>query len=327
MNKWFAICLLLFTSCVEFEFEAPYEDLNGIYLEHILSRDDIYGMKLLSDNHTSYICWDDHLTSYSFAQVDSIYELSTYTSVDYIRDFDIADGFAYIVSCFGLEIVDFQETEPHLSGSLELPGVSYFGTNIRTDNDKAYVTQDDNFYIVDMSDKAHPRKIGEFDFGNLFYPIIWFEVDPHFAYILLYNSAFCILDISDPTNINIVSQVSVMDTVSGSASMFALKDDYLYFLKNSYIETYQLLENHELEYLSSTGFASYSMLFIHVGEKYGIACSGGSWVYLLNLEYPSKPCIAEIYDLDRPQEYGLFKDNYIYLLVPWLEILEIREIQ
>ena len=121
MNRWFAICILLFASCVDFEFEAPYEDLNGIYLEHILGRDDIYGRKLLCEEHKTYICSYDHLTSYSFAQVDSIHELSTYTSTHYIGDFDIADGFAYIISRSGLEIVDFRGTEPYLTSSLEIP--------------------------------------------------------------------------------------------------------------------------------------------------------------------------------------------------------------
>lgn len=322
MNKWSIIYLLLFTSCVDFEFEAPYEDLNGIYLEHVLDRDDIYGRKLLCEEHRTYISSGGLLTSYSFAQVDSIYELSTYAS-DYIYDFDIADGIAYITSISGLEIVDFPETEPHLIGFYDMYGGH---KRVRVNDDNAYVTLD-KFYIIDVSDKVHPGIIGEFDFGYAYTDIIWFEVGSSLAYILFNNNNFCILDVSDPTNINMVSQVSVMDRFTGSANMFAKKGDYLYFLKTLSIETYQLSENYELEYLSSTGLAGFPMQFIYVGEKYGLVCPGISWVYLLTLEYPSRPLVTEMYELDNYQDFGIIRDNYIYLLDPYLEILEIKEIQ
>jgi len=320
MNKWLIIILLMTSSCIDFEFEAPYEDLNGIYIAHVMRYSDVSGYKLLFEGSKGYILKESGLSCYSFVSVDSIFEICSYDHGGH--DFAISDSHAYITdpNLNLLLVINFQGSQPYLVSSLHIDGGAGF---IRLHSHFAYITGVNTLSIIDINDKQAPVKVEEYVFAD---HVRWLEVDSNHAYILLGNSDFWILDISDPTDINVVSQVSVIDTLGGSANMFALRGDYLYFLKNRYIETYQQSENGDLEYLSRFGFASY-MEFMHIGDNYGLACDGISWVYLLNLEYPSRPCITEIYELAWFQHYGIIRDNYIYLLVPYLEILEIKEVQ
>jgi len=326
MNKWLIIIVLMAISCIDFDFEAPYEDLNGIYIEWITARPDIRGETLLFEGQEGYINYGDTLTRYKFGNVDSIYAYGIYISPHgIIRDFEVANDFAYVASDFGLEIINFQESEPYLYSSLEIPNGTDF---VRVHNRYVYMAEShyNNLYVVDITDKMNPVKVSEYIIENPYF-IKGIEIDSSYAYVLLWNSDVYLFDISDPTNLNLVSHISLQDTLGDYAVMLTLKEDYMYFLKHAFLETYVLSDSSDLESISRIGFASYSMNFIHVGEEYGLACSGGSWVYLLNLEYPSRPCITEIYELGWPQQYGIIRDNYIYLLIPYLEILEIKEVQ
>lgn len=324
MNKWPIIIMLTTISCIDFEFEAPYEDLNGIYIELIAARPDIRGETLLFEGQEGYINYGDTLNRYRFGNVDSIYAYGTYVSPHSINGFDIANDFAYVASDFGLEIINFQENEPHLYGSLQIPNGADFA---QLRNGYIYMAESNynNVYVIDITDKMNPEKVSEYIINNPS-PIQGIEIDSSFAYVLLWNSDLYVLDISDPMNLNLISHMSLQDTL-GDAVMLAVKDNCMYLLKHAFLETYERSDSSDLEFMSRIGFASPSMNFIHVGEEYGLACSGGSWVYLLNLEYPSRPCIAEIYELGLPQDYGIIRDNYIYLLIPYLAILEIKEVQ
>ncbi len=327
MNKWLIITIFITISCIDFEFEAPYEDLNGIYIEWITERRDISGKKLLFEGQEGYIDYGDTLSRYKFENIDSIYACGTYVSPHgIIRDFEISNDFAYVVSDFGLEIINLQETEPYQYGSLGIPNGADF---VKLHNGYVYMAETyyNNLYIIDITDKMNPEKVGEYNIENP-YPIQGIELDSSFAYVLLSNCDLYLLDISDPMNLNLVSHISLQDTLGVyDAVMVTIKDDYIYLLKEIFLETYALSDNSDLEFISRIGLASYMMNFIHAGEKYGLACSGGSWVYLLNLEYPSRPCITEVFDLGRHQYYGIIKDDYIYLLTPYLVILEIKEVQ
>ncbi len=319
MNKCLIFIVLIFISCIELEFEAPYEDLNGIYLEWIKSYN-YRGRKLLCEGQKGYMLnlQEDGLICYSFANVDSIFELNSYMPSYWIADFEIHNDYAYItMPDFGLEIVNFQETAPYLSGNLWITGATFIGLH----NNYTYVAGNNNLTIVDVHDKNNPEKVTEYMFDDF---IRWLEVDSLFAYILLSSNDFYVLDVSDPTNPDLISQISLLDTLV-PATAFTVNKNFVHVLKDYRIEIYQMTETNDIEYISELTFPN-TIRFIYADGDYGLACSGDLSVYLLNLEYPSRPCVSEIFDLGHYQNYGIIRDNYIYILTPYLKILEIKEI-
>ncbi len=328
MNKLLVLIPLIFVSCIEFEFESPYEDLNGIYLDWIRSYD-YQGRKLTAENQKLYLMWSlfNTITNYDISNVYSISVVSSYTSQYELADFEIQSDYAYIVSWdYGLEIVNFQGTEPHLLSSLEITNGA---DKVRFYENHAYVASSDNFYVIDVSDKTNPKKVGEYSFGSDSY-VIYMEVESNFAHILIGpDSDFYVLDIADPTDPNAISQVSLQNTL-GPVTMFSSRGSYLYFLRDRIIETHEVSEVGNLEYISKTHFSALlSFIITYEGNNYGLAfLEDYLAVYLLNLENPARPCISEaFYDFDYVPDYGIIEDPYIFLLTPYLTILEIKEIE
>lgn len=320
MNKWLLILSLIFLTCLKFEFESPYEDLNGIYLQWIGS----YGVearKIVVVSKTGYFSRPYYLPIYIESYVmstDSVYKLASYTSDKAIADFDIFENFAFLATpSFGLEVINFQCPEPFLYSDFEITGGADF---IRLHHNYAYLAGDSNFYVIDISDKQNPKKIAEFKFED---GARWLEVDSNHAYVLLKNRDFCILNIENPANPNIILQ-SHYDTLP-EITMFVINNNYIHFLTVMHeIRTYYFKEGTDLLYQSWLGFPE-NISFIYGEDKYGLALSYKT-IYLLNLEYPARPCVTEMINLPESPDYGIIKGNYIYVLTPYLNIIEIKEI-
>jgi hypothetical protein len=317
MNKSFIVISFIFLACLKFEFESPYEDLNGIYLELVKSYD-YSGEKLLIEGQNGYILYQPltALMKYNFSNIDSIYMICYYINSSEVRDFEISNDYAYeALPSYGLRIIDFETSDPSLCGELEIIGGAEI---IRLYNNYAYMAGNSNFYVIDVSDKMNPKKIGEFNFN---YEITCFEVDSNYAYLILAGTAFRILDIKSPDELNLLYQNDT-DWHYG----FALNDNYLYFLPyvGPAIETYEVTDSCFINLVSSITIPNYAD-FICTDTQYGLVLDG-EYVYLLNLEYPSLPCVGEVITMYGNPNYGTIKENYIYILKPNLNIIEIKEI-
>jgi hypothetical protein len=314
MNKWLYLLLILL-SC-KFEFESPYEDVNGIYVQWVKTYSNYGGEKLVIEGEYGYLLDPSTLTKYNFANIDSIYVISKYCDSLWIADFEVSQNFAYLaVTLSGLSIVNFQGIDAILYGHVDIPGHSYI---VKVQGNQAYVGSDSSLYIVDVSDKTDPQIISSCHFTH---KIECIAVDSHYAYVLLKNYDFFIMDIQQPEEPEIIIQKTIDE-----ASLFALNGMYLYFHIPYYdqLHTYEITDAGSIEYITSFNLPSITR-FLYVGETYGLA-SDFFDVYLINFEYSARPCVSEVLE-GRSSYYGVVEGDYIYLLRLYLEIFEIKEVQ
>jgi hypothetical protein len=319
MNKWFYILLILL-SC-KFEFESPYEDVNGIYVQLIKYYSNYSGQKLVIEGQYGYLLrkyiHTSRIEKYNFVDIDSIYSISDYVLATTNVDFEISQGYAYVVLPWSLDIINFEGTEPSFCGYILIPGGAHI---IKLQGNNAYLGSDSSLYIVDVSDKTNPQIISSCNFSD---EIECIAVDSQYAYILLVNYDFFIVNTQQPEEPEIIFQVTIR-----GASLFALNGKNLYFHNDigfdRQINTYEITDTGSIEYITTLNLP-YSLRFLSVSETYGLTSDFKS-TYLLNLEYPAQPCVSEVLEGD-DSYYGVVKGNYIYLLQPILQIFEIKEVQ
>ncbi|KPK71374.1 hypothetical protein AMJ87_07370, partial [candidate division WOR_3 bacterium SM23_60] len=165
MYKKLIVIAFVFIACIDFDIDAPYDDINGIYLENVRSYD-FLGYKIVVENERGYILDfnETDIVCYDFADVSSIDTVSVYHSNIIKRDFAIADGYAYIViQGSGLEIVDFNQTSPQLASFLPIPAAIH---SVILSDSRAFVTGNTNLYSIDVSDVGNPVQITEYTFNT-----------------------------------------------------------------------------------------------------------------------------------------------------------------
>ena len=151
-----------------------------------------------------------------------------------------------------------------------------------------------------------------------------FEVESDYLYILFSEGTFQIIDISNPANPNLVSKHNLSDSL-GNADYFTTHYDYLYVTKGFGIDTYEIQGDGDLAYQNTLSF-SHPITFLETYERFGL-CLWVEAVYLLNLEYPSRPCIGEVLELPAYTIHGVINDQYIYLSGHRLLVAEIKDIE
>jgi hypothetical protein len=310
----------VFISCLDFQFESEYEDINGIYVENVQSYD-YGGIKMIFNGDIAYIARAESLLIYDFTVIDSAVYLNSYCAANIIIDFQLYDGCAVLLTISDIEIVDLRDSIPNQL-SIFLSPFS-FGSSIRMHNDKAFVTSGNELHVVDISDKQHPILINSYDFAE---NIMQLEIDSNFAYIMSYIN-FYILDIQNPSTIDLVSAVPLGSLGIANTRTFGKYGDFVYFSSSiptaRILSTCKLTANHVLQPL---GFiicpASINQLYI--SSQYSLAVSGYE-TYLLNVQYPFTPCISEV--VDAGGLYGIIEENYIFLLPPDLHHLYVFEIK
>jgi hypothetical protein len=321
MYRKLIVIAFVFIACIDFDIDAPYDDINGIYLENIISYD-FTGWKIAVENQKGYILdlGETDIVCYNFADVSSIDTISLYQSVYLKPDFVIANGYGYIVSQnFGLEIVDFHQTTPQHVGSLPISADLH--SIILSDN-HAFITGNTKLFAIDVSDVGNPTHITEYAFNSL---IMKADVASDTLYILLHGGVLQIIDIATPTSPQLIAEHNLSDTVS-EAEYFVKNHEHLYVSKGYDIETYEIHEDGALEYQNTLSF-SHKVDFLNIYGEYGLCFHRVLGVlYLLNLSYPSRPCISEYKEPGGTMLNGVIENPYIYFLHPNLSILEIKEI-
>ena len=308
------------TSCLNFEFESEYEDINGIYLEEIAAYA-VYGEKIIVENDLAYVIHGDTLLIYDVEEKDSVFLCNTYSASGYIRDFEISGGYAYLgVDGFGLEIINISDSSPYQVGSFFI----LYVRQVRVTGNHAYLVTGpyirQRFDIVDITNMSNPYLVDSISFG---YVIDQIEVDSSFAYVLLQSNDFHVLDVRQPDSAFIVYSLPNSGTV-GIAS-FAVDGTFLHF--SAYEDVCRLITyRFSNNALSQTSEIECPIWFhnLMVEGDYGLAHYGGS-IYLLGLTDHARPYITEYFDPVQHAVSADFDGNYIYTLP--LHIIEIKQIE
>lgn len=314
---------ILFMSCFDFDFESEYEDINGIYLEYVRSYP-YGGKKSLFQGDTGYMINLDSLLVYDFTRIDSIYLSDFHTFGSDIADILIEDDYAFLLLPAGLRVIDMRSTPPQIIGVLDFQSPRI----VKKSGNSLCIVTDYDLVIIDVTEKTNPLLMSTYELG---YWIDELEVDSNFAYVLWVDK-IQIIDIEDLNAPSLLFSMSVPDT-SLNFLTFSKKGSYVYVAANytdslnSILITYDLSANHTLNPVSQIAIPSRSIVYIgaEVESILAIALSPFT-LYLLNLEYPSLPCIGEWENYGGT--YGIIRDNYIYTVAPWgLYIIEIKKVQ
>ncbi|MEO0162241.1 MAG: hypothetical protein ABIL74_08215 [candidate division WOR-3 bacterium] len=316
----------IFIACIKFEFESPYEDANGIYLQW-LGIYPIAADKFVITDRFGYFLDIGYSASkiekYTIS-IDSCHYMCRYIRNGTVNDFKVENEYGFLaIPSFGLEIINFQGETPFLYGELSLPGGAQL---IEISGDYAYIIGDSTFYIIDITNKKEPKKLSEIKFAK---KIQDFEIEGDFAFILLEailpNLAvdFLILNIGNTNSPEIITH-SCKDEIL-PVKMFAVSDDYIYFLSEmNTLFNYKWDSEINLLVGASLSFPN-AANYLFVKGKQGLLMGNG-FLHLLNLTYPETPCVCETISLQGNFTYGMIDKNYIYVLSPYLNIIEIKEI-
>lgn len=315
--RFAALVSILLLSCLNFEFESEYEDINGIYLKQIAAYA-VYGEKIIVNNDLAYIIHGDTLLVYDVEEKDSVFLVNTYSASNSIIDFEVRGDYAYLAGGFGLEIVNISDSSPNKVGSLYIPDA----WQVRVTDDHAYLVTGpyiQRFDIIDITNKSSPYFVDSISFGNVIDQI---EVDSAFAYILLESNDFHVLNVSQPDSVFSVCSLPSADTV-GIAS-FAVDGTYLHFSAYNDVNnliTYRLSNNA----MDQTSEIECPIWFGHlmVEGDYGLGHLWG-WIFLLGTTDHARPYITEHFYLSHVAVSADFSGNYIYLLP--LRIIEIKHV-
>lgn len=157
------------------------------------------------------------------------------------------------------------------------------------------------------------------------------EIDSNFVYCLSENE-IQILSVEEPNAPSLHFSMSVPDTLLHFLT-FSKKGSYVYVAANytdslsSVLITYEVSANHTLHPVSQIAIPSRFIEYVGAGDEFILVTAlSPLTLYLLNLEYPSLPCIGEWTAYSGT--YGTIRDNYIYTLEPWgLYVIEIKQVQ
>lgn len=314
------IIAVLATSCLDFQFESGYEDINGILVEHVYSYDYL-GTKLLFNGSTGYMINAESLLAYDFTNFDSVTFLGHYGATHAIDDFQIIDDCAILVTDHSVEIVDLRDSLPNQLSFL--PVYFFDSSTIRVHDDYAYISWRDELHIMDISDKQYPVMVSFFTFEE---DIIQVEIDSDLAYVLV-GDDFLILDIQNPNALAIVASTSLPSLGIFNPEAFCKWNAIVYFSGftsyNAWLSACTLTTDRDLQVLDQIVVPDRIHQF-HVSDAYTLAVS---WfdAYLLNLQYPSSPCISEL--IGGGGIHGIIQENYVYFLTPFLEVFEITQVE
>ena len=322
--RWTIISVLLIfvasISCLDFQFESEYEDINGIAVEYVHRYMYLYGSKILFNDDLGYITNAESLLVYDFSEVEAAAYQGHYSANSTINDFEIYDECAILVTHDRVEIVDLRDSLP-----TQLSSVSFFllGNQIRASNDHAFAVSQRTLYVIDISDKQQPALSGSFEFDH---PISHLELDSNFAYVLA-DTFFHILNIGNPSDPVLVSSTSLLSIGIMHPRVFIKNNGFVYF-SDRYLNTPTLFaclltQSNTLQPLDYVIYPDIIHHF-HMSEQYILAV-GVSDAYLIDLQNPQTPCISET--VGDGGFYGLMKEDFIFIFAPNLVVFRIVRIE
>lgn len=311
------LILLASISCLDFQFESEYEDINGIYLEHVQSYP-FSGRKLLFNGEVGYIINAESLLIYDFTNVDSVILLNTFETSGIISDFLIKDGYAFLALPNRMEIIDLNGNSPNLISSLQASA-----DNIAISGNHIYGYYGRWLEIINISDIAHPVQSGVYEFDE---DIRHLEADSNYLHVLLIDGVFHLLSLVTPTEPFVAYTLSPNDTLHYLS--FTNNDNYIYLTSYYRIVTYQITVNSDLVTVATLDSPA-SFILLSINDNHCVGFSLSTAIFFLNLEYPFQPCISEFIYVNAQPRQALIHGNYIFVLTiaTSLEIIEIKQIE
>ncbi|KPL14485.1 hypothetical protein AMJ74_03310 [candidate division WOR_3 bacterium SM1_77] len=318
-SKYAALILLASISCLDFQFESEYEDINGLHIEHVHSYSFV-GTKILFNGSMGYIANAESLLVYDFTEVDAAVYLGYYAAYNSINDFQICDNCAVLVTDTGIEIVDISDSLPN---QLSAVPMFFFGGSVKIDNDNAYVVSPNQLHVVDISDRQNPTLTNSYAFNDNIRQV---EIDSNFAYVLV-GTDFWVLNVQNPSVIIPIDSTSLPALDIFHPEAFFKKGSFIYFASYTtfaaWLSTCELTLNKDTQVLNHIVVPDRVRKF-HMSDEYTLAVSWYA-AFLINLRYPTSPCISEETGFGGID--GTIRDDYIFLLTPNLVIFEIKQVE
>ncbi len=307
---------LFFLAGCDFGLDAPYEDANGIYLD-LLSNTQVNGNILLVQGDKAYVIYGQSITIFDISDKLNPELENYYPPLDeYINNAKIKGSYIYAVSEYDSKFIVINissPSSPEIVGELEL---EYSAKGVEIDGNYAYVRTGSRLLIIDISAPTNPVLVNTIHFSSSLYNCV---VENKVGY-LLYDSKLIVYDFSDPTN---PLKSYKIDYYRGNA--IAKNDKYLYVRErnNRYrLDVLKIGSSKELKFIRWIDFPDDIIDFDFDG--YGVA-SSNSTLYLLNIDDPSYPCVAE--KVSGGGKSLTIKGDYIYYLKgSYFTILKIQEI-
>jgi hypothetical protein len=311
MNLRTALLLAIIMVSCDLTFEAPYEDLNGIYLQLIASYD-CQGYRLLFDGPLLYIRYGSSIAKYELSNKDSLKLISSYPCGIYLLDFCVHDGYAYCAKHDEIRIIDFNVTQPELLSVIDIDHVDI----IKYSNAYCFAAHDRVLYVIDVANKENPAIHTSLEFNS---SIVHLEVEENRVFIITSHDDLyvCAMDSSGELN-----QIQHMDV---NATSFAVQDSVMYSGGQWDIYVYTLRQSGNIEYVSQLRLGDFAVNRLCIDGAYGCT-SHEDDLYLLDSRYPERLCISEILTLPQSIQYCIINENRIYVLSPYLHVIEIKEI-
>lgn len=179
----------------------------------------------------NYLYLADRTKGMSIWQVsaESVEQVSSYGTQAPIRDVAVADGYAYIVGeQYKLQVVDLlTHSEPTRLATLAGNAIK-----ILVKKGYAYIAQDSNLHIIDISNPTMPIEVGVYSYsgyGRIIDMVITNQI-AILTYSGSYSGTFHLVDILDPTNPTLITSVPNPIDYSGYEEVkgLAVAGDYAY---------------------------------------------------------------------------------------------------
>ncbi len=279
-------------------------------LSTILYNDTTYDIGV-RNNHL-FACEGDKLEVYDWTDKTNPVYKYTYTNQQFmIYNIFIYDHYAFVYSDYAIEVLDISNPVDITSVYFEI--YDGFTEKILLTEDYAYVADTNSLKILDITDQAHPSKVGyyyDFDGGEIFDLFIRND----YLYLLEYDAPYSlivILNIEDP--INPVYQGNI--TFNYLSYGFFVTDEYAYVAQGT--EGVAIIDIYYPDYPQK------SLQYDEHGSVWGLSMYDGNlilaaedYMHVIDVSNPYKP--EQIGNYTRPsanyQSVKVF-DTYAYFLV------------
>ncbi len=312
--------LFLLSFGCDFGLDAPYEDANGIYLD-LLSNTEVGGNILLVQGDKAYvIAYYDYFQSFDISDKLNPKNIGENYWFERIIDADIKSSYIYAVSeypNYKFIVINISSSSPKIVGELEL---EYKGKEVEIDGNYAYVRTSNYLLIIDISSPSNPVLVNTVHCLN---DLIDYAIENKIGY-LYYCTKLITYDFSDPIN-----PIKRFEMGYWCGHALAKNKGYLYLTNKgsgeevSRIDVVKIISSNELEFIRWINFPDEIIDFDF--DKYGVA-SSNSTLYLLNIDDPSYPCVAE--KVSGGGNSLTIKGDYIYYLNgSYFTILKVQKIK
>ena len=162
--------------------------------------DSIYSLKI-DKNRLFSASSISGLHVFDISNSKNLQEISNFDTYDFTLNLAVSGNLVFVVSDFGLEVVDISEKEAKLAGVFETSGKTW---DIKIKDNYAYIIGwEYGLKVVDISDILHPKIIG--GYKTEFATDI--DIDGDYAYIGDDYGGVSIIDIKDPSVLTLVSRI------------------------------------------------------------------------------------------------------------------------